>query len=81
MRTTAGKKIGEMQSSLRLYGEVDRAAALQLLDTDIGQRAMTDLRHQLRDLYDAESKRLAMPGRARIRTFGPRGCCWARRAS
>ena len=60
MRTTAGKKIGEMQASLRLYGEVNRAAALQLLDTDIGQRAMTDLRHQLRDLYDREAERAAM---------------------
>ena len=48
-----------MQTSLRLYGEVDRDAALQLLDTDIGQRAMTDLRHQLRELYDAEAARLA----------------------
>ena len=48
-----------MQTALRLYGEVDRDAALQLLDTDIGQRAMTDLRHQLRELYDAEAERLA----------------------
>src|SRR4030095_11695773 len=30
----------------------------QLLDTDIGQRAMTDIRHGLRDLYDRESERL-----------------------
>ncbi len=59
LRTLAGKKVGEMQTALRLYGEIDRAAALQLLDTDIGQRAMTDLRHQMRDLYDAEGKRLA----------------------
>ena len=59
MRTTAGKKIGEMQTSLRLYGEVSRASAVQLIDTDIGQRAMSDLRHELRDLYDQEAERLA----------------------
>jgi signal transduction histidine kinase len=59
IRMTAGKKIGEMQTSLRLYGEVDRDAAIQLLNTDIGQRAMTDLRHQLRELWDKESERLA----------------------
>jgi len=58
IRTTAGQKIGEMQTSLRLYGEVDRAAAIQLLDTDIGQRAMTDLRQQLRELWDREAARL-----------------------
>ena len=33
-------------------------AALQLLDTDIGQRAMTDFRHQLRELYDLELRAL-----------------------
>ncbi len=59
MRSTAGKKIGEMQTSLRLYGENGRDAAIQMIGTDIGQRAMTDLRHQLRDLWDQESQRLA----------------------
>ena len=59
LRLITGKKVGEMQTSLRLYGEVNRDAALQLLDTDIGQRSMTDIRHSLRDLYDREDKRLA----------------------
>jgi len=59
LRTAAGRKIGEMHASLRLYGEVNRDAALQLLDTDIGERAMTDLRHQLRELWDIEAARLA----------------------
>jgi len=58
LRQITGKKLGEMQTSLRLYGEVNRAAALQLLDTDIGQRAMTDIRHVLNDLYDRENDRL-----------------------
>jgi len=59
VRLTAGKKIGEMQASLRLYGEVDRNAAIQLLNTDIGKRAMSDLRDQLRELWDKETARLA----------------------
>jgi signal transduction histidine kinase len=58
VRMVAGKKIGEMQTALRLYGEVGRDAALQLLDTEMGQKAMTDLRHQLRLLWDAETERL-----------------------
>ncbi len=60
MRTAAGKKIGEMQTSLRLYGEIGRDSALQLIDTDIGHRAMSDLRHQIRHLYDREGERLAV---------------------
>lgn len=60
IRLTAGKKIGEMQAALRLYGEVDRTTALQLLNTDIGKRAMNDLRLQLRELYDHEEMRLAV---------------------
>jgi len=59
LRATAGQKIGEMRASLRLYGEVGRDAAIQLLDTDIGQKAMTDLRQQLRVLWDAEYTRIA----------------------
>jgi len=58
LRNTAGQKIGEMRASLRLYGEVNREAALQLLDTDIGQKAIKDLRLQLRELWNAESERL-----------------------
>ena len=72
---TAGQKVGEMRASLRLYGEVDRAAALQLLDTDIGQKAMTDLRHQLRELYDAESDRLVAARASSNAICGPRACC------
>ena len=59
LRSTTGKKIGEMQSALRLYGEVGRDAALQLVNTDIGQRTMNELRHQLRELWDLEHARLA----------------------
>ena len=59
LRTITGRKLGEMQTSLRIYGEVDRASALMLVNTDIGQRAMKDLRHELRELYDHEAERLA----------------------
>lgn len=58
LRTTTGRKVGEMQASLRLYGEAGRDTALTLVDTDLGQKAMTDLRHQLQDLYDHEAERL-----------------------
>ena len=58
LRSITGQKINEMESSLRLYGEVGHAAALQLLDTDIGQRAMTELRHELRELWNLEADRL-----------------------
>jgi signal transduction histidine kinase len=60
LRATTGRKIGEMQASLRLYAEVGRDAALTLLDTDLGQKAMVDLRHQLRELYDHEAERLVV---------------------
>jgi signal transduction histidine kinase len=59
LRTLAGKKVGEMQMALRLYGEVSRDAALELVDADLGQRTMNDLRHLLRELWDAETTRLA----------------------
>lgn len=59
MRTITGKKVGEMQTSLRLYGEAGRDAALQLMNTDIGARAMRDLRHELRGLWDLEARRLS----------------------
>lgn len=58
LRSITGKKVGEMQTSLRLYGEIGRDASLQLLNTDIGSRAMTDLRHELRALWDLELDRL-----------------------
>ncbi len=59
LRATTGRRIGEMHASLRLYGEVGRDSALALLDTDFGHKAMTDLRQQLRELYDYEMERLA----------------------
>jgi signal transduction histidine kinase len=58
LRTITGMKVNEMQSSLRLYGEAGHAAALQLIETDIGQSAMKQLRDELRILWDSETDRL-----------------------
>jgi signal transduction histidine kinase len=59
IRHASGRKVGAMQSILRLYGEVDRDAAVQLLETGVAQRAMGDLRRELRKLWDREAARLA----------------------
>jgi signal transduction histidine kinase len=59
LRSVTGRKVGEMQVSLRLYGEVGPSAALQLMSTDIGAKAMADLRHELRALWDLEATRLS----------------------
>ena len=82
LRTVAGKKVGEMQTALRLYGEVDRAAALQLLGTDIGKRSMAELRHRAARAVRRRSRR-ASPPPARVprATCRPRASCSAPRAS
>ncbi len=58
LRSLAGRKSGEMLATLRLYGERDRAAALALIDTDVGQKAMTDLHTLITGLQDAEATRV-----------------------
>ncbi|HEU0224823.1 MAG TPA: CHASE3 domain-containing protein [Steroidobacteraceae bacterium] len=71
LRTLTGIKVGDMLGSLRLYGERDRNAALALVNTDIGERAMDELRGILRQLYDIEGERLrsaAGAWRADLRT-------------
>ena len=59
LRSLTGVKIGEMLGSLRLYGERDLAAALALIDTDIGQKAMSDLSALVESMQDAEAVRRA----------------------
>jgi signal transduction histidine kinase len=59
LRGLTGVKVGEMRGSLRLYGERDLAAALALIDTDIGQKAMSDLNELVLDMQDAEAERRA----------------------
>lgn len=59
LRGLAGVKIGEMLGSLRLYGERDRNAALALIDTDIGQKAMVELNGLVDSMQSTESARRA----------------------
>jgi signal transduction histidine kinase len=59
LRSLTGVKVGEILGSLRLYGERDREAALALIDTDIGQKAMTDLNAMIEIMQSAENQRLA----------------------
>jgi signal transduction histidine kinase len=58
LRQLTGVKVGDMLASLRLYGEQDLAAALALVNTDIGEKTMAELRDQLRRLHDIEGDRL-----------------------
>lgn len=58
LRKLTGMKLGEMLGSLRLYGEQDLAAALALINTDIGEKTMAELRGLAADLYGTEDDRL-----------------------
>ncbi len=58
LRKLTGIKVGDMLGSLRLYGERDRNAALALVNTDIGQKTMAELRELLQRQYDHEGARL-----------------------
>ena len=57
LRGLAGVKTGEMLGSLRLYGERNREAALALIDTDIGQKAMVELSALVENMQQVESER------------------------
>jgi hypothetical protein len=57
LRSLTGVKVGEMRGSLRLYGERDRASALALIETDIGQKAMNDLNALVEDMQSSETVR------------------------
>lgn len=57
LRSLTGVKVGEMGGSLRLYGERDRASALALIETDIGQKAMNDLTALVETMQSAETVR------------------------
>ena len=58
LRKLTGMKLGDMLGSLRLYGERDLKAALALVNTDIGEQTMADLRRQITRLYDMEGQRV-----------------------
>lgn len=54
LRLKAGIKIGELNASLRLYGEFGRPAAVALVYTDLGKRTIEDIRHSADQLLQLE---------------------------
>lgn len=58
LRKLSGMRLGEMIGSLRLYGEQDLTAALALVNTDIGEKTMAEIRGLITDLYHGEGIRL-----------------------
>ncbi|HEV7632567.1 MAG TPA: CHASE3 domain-containing protein [Steroidobacteraceae bacterium] len=58
LRLLVGIKIGEMNSTLRLYGESGRYAAIALIDTDMGNKTSTEVRDVVYRLRDIETRTL-----------------------
>lgn len=58
LRKLSGMQLGLMLGSLRLYGEQDLAAAMTLINTDIGEKTMAELRGIVTDIYQLEEDRL-----------------------
>ena len=58
LRKLSGVKLGEMLGSLRLYGESDLHAALALINTDIGEKSMADIRSVINELARNEGERV-----------------------
>jgi signal transduction histidine kinase len=57
LRLQAGMKMGEMNASLRLYGESGRPAAVALIDTDMGKKTMDDIRQTANEMRVIEAER------------------------
>jgi signal transduction histidine kinase len=57
LRLQAGMKMGEMNASLRLYGESGRPAAVALIETDVGKKTMDDIRQTVNELRVIETER------------------------
>ncbi|MGB5131597.1 MAG: CHASE3 domain-containing protein [Steroidobacteraceae bacterium] len=60
LRKLSGVKLGEMLGSLRLYGESDLQAALALINTDIGEKSMADIRGIVTELAEFEDERVRL---------------------
>ncbi len=58
LRKLSGVKLGEMLGSLRLYGESDLHSALALINTDIGEKSMADIRSVVNELATIEGERV-----------------------
>lgn len=56
LRLKAGIKIGELNSSLRLYGQFGRPAAIALVYTDLGKKTVEDIRHRADQLLALEAQ-------------------------
>ncbi len=54
LRLKSGIKIGELNSSLRLYGQFGRPAAVALVYTDLGKKTISDIRRSADDLLTTE---------------------------
>ena len=67
LRLKAGIKIGELNSSLRLYGEFGRPAAVALVYTDLGKRTIEDIRHSADQLLTLEKQMRASMTEAWVR--------------
>jgi signal transduction histidine kinase len=56
LRLQAGIKIGEINSSLRLYGEFGRPAAIALVYSDLGKKTIDDIRRTATGLLAVEGR-------------------------
>ena len=56
LRLKTGIKIGELNSSLRLYGQFGRPAAIALVYTDLGKRTIDDIRRSADSLLALETQ-------------------------
>jgi hypothetical protein len=54
LRLKSGVKIGELNASLRLYGQFGRPAAVALVYTDLGKRTAEDIRRSVDNLLTLE---------------------------
>lgn len=59
LRLKTGIKIGEMNSSLRLYGEYGRAAAVALVYSELGKEATDDITRSAKGLLAIEIRKRA----------------------
>lgn len=56
LRLKTGMKIGELNSSLRLYGQFGRPAAVALVYTDLGKKTIEDIRLKADELLTLEGQ-------------------------
>jgi len=67
LRLKAGIKIGELNSSLRLYGQFGRPAAVALVYTDLGKKTVEDIRRSADGLLELEAQTRAATSETLVR--------------